>query len=791
MHIDFVEIANFRKLLSVRIDISETTTLFVGANNSGKTSAMSALQKFLSPSRIPFDLYDFPLCHWSEIDAIGQRWIEARAAKQPIEFSGAEWAGVVPALDLWLYVEPGEFHHVRDILPTLDWAGGKLGVRMRFEPSDTQGLPSEGRNALFNDFLAAHDAAESVRAAATKAPSLSKTDFTVWPTSLSDFLRRHLTKHFKIRVYLLDPAAIKAPEGHEVCLQTLAEDSLPVEGNPLSGLIRVNDIPAQRGFADTQPSNDDEYAAIGRNSTRLSEQLRSYYKKHLDPTDRPHPDDLEALQAIEFAQNAFDQRLTNSFAGAFGEVEKMGYPGVTDPRPKISTRLKVTDGLDHAAAVSFEVDAIGEDGSTPPALRLPEDHNGLGYQNLISMTFLLMRFRDAWMHVGKAAKPPGEERFEPLHLVLIEEPEAHLHAQVQQVFINNAYAILRNRPNLGTNKTLCTQLIVSTHSSHIAHEVPFDRMRYFRRLPAGMPARMPVATVINLSNTFGSEKDTERFVTRYLRAQHADLFFADAAILVEGPAERMLLPNFVRAKHAFLNHCFVTILEIGGSHAHRLRSLIEKLELLTLVVTDLDSLDPASHASVQPAPGAKQVTGNATLKTWLPELSTVDELYAVSEDKKTRLGDELFAVRVAFQMPLGVVVPKPSAKDTAYPYTFEDALAFENLAFFKTLEGGGLVAKFRNAITEGATAAEIGKAMWDALKTGKKAEFALDIIDTEKFDDLNVPAYINEGLEWLETRLRKKQREILLKPPAEDGKARGGFADGGAPDDPMVQDPPQ
>ena len=63
----------------------------------------------------------------------------------------------------------------------------------------------------------------------------------------------------------------------------------------------------------------------------------------------------------------------------------MGYPGVTDPRPKVSTRLKAIDGLNHSAAVSFEVDVLNEDGVATPLLQLPEDNNGLGYQNLISM----------------------------------------------------------------------------------------------------------------------------------------------------------------------------------------------------------------------------------------------------------------------------------------------------------------------------------------------------------------------------------------------------------------------
>ena len=74
-------------------------------------------------------------------------------------------------------------------------------------------------------------------------------------------------------------------------------------------------------------------------------------------------------------------------------------------------------------------------------------------------------------------------RVEPLHLVLIEEPEAHLHAQVQQIFIKKAYAVLRAHKDLGQNKQLRTQLLVSTHSSHVAHETSFACLRYFSAPP--------------------------------------------------------------------------------------------------------------------------------------------------------------------------------------------------------------------------------------------------------------------------------------------------------------------
>ncbi len=766
MHIEFVEIANFRKLLSTRVDLSATTTLFVGANNSGKTSAMLAMRRFLSPRRCAFEMHDFTLCHWPTIIALGDRWIAARNAGEVVDLVVTPWVGSLPTLDLWLYVETGEMHHVRDLIPTLDWEGGRLGVRLRYEPKDLK--------LLYKDFMGAISDAEAMRAAAVALvaaenpganPQPAPPKLTIWPTNLIDFLGKRLSSHFTIRAYPLDPARLEPPAKSQARPQGLPLTSLPIEGDPLKGLIRVHDIPAQRGFGEEQSGDEDDDTSTTSSSNRLSDQLRSYYSKHLDPTKGPDPQDLGALQAIEAAQDAFDKRLTESFTAAFTEVEGMGYPGVTDPRPRVSTRLKAIDGLNHSAAVSFEVDVIAEDGVTLPLLRLPEANNGLGYQNLISMIFRLMSFRDAWMRVGKASKGATITNTEPLHLVLVEEPEAHLHAQVQQVFIKKAYDVLRAHDDLIGNEKLRTQLVVSTHSSHVAHETSFSCLRYFRRLPAGMIAKVPVSTVINLSEVFGAGSETERFVTRYLRAQHADLFFADAVILVEGPAERILIPNFIRAKYDELNQCYITLLEIGGSHAHRLKSLIDHLGLLTLIVTDLDTLDKTGGASVQPAKGAGQKTDNATLKTWVPATDDIDALMDASAATKTlgEVDDPLFAVRVAYQVPVSITPPGGTAMETAYPYTFEDAFVFENLDFFSKFAGNGLVRKFRDAINAGGGVTTIGNRMYIDLKSGKKAEFALDVIEAEGFDDLTVPRYIAEGLEWLLAQLKKKRVEILPK----------------------------
>ncbi len=722
---------------------------------------MVALRHFLV-DRGKVSTHDFTLSHWQGINAIGSRWASAVEGGESEPPSLAEWGDVLPFVDVWLDVANDEIHYVSRLLPTLEWQGGLLGVRLRFEPKDILELHKEYITAI-NDVKA------------TRAADSAELNVKLWPQNMIEFLDRRLRSLFVVRGYVLDSTKCLPPESGIAKPQPLPHDAEAIEGDPFEGLIRIDEITAQRGFSDStvkndQPGGDAAKNAARRESRRLSEQLRAYYTDHLDPFDRPDASDLSALKAIENAQAAFDERLEACFQSALKEVEGLGYPGVTDPRLKISTRLRPTDGLDHDAAVQYQVDSVPA-GTPAQPLLLPEDYNGLGYQNLISIIFRLMSFRDGWMRVGKAGKSKnpgadGELMLPPLHLVLVEEPEAHLHAQVQQVFIRKAYAILRAHSDLGDSKSLVTQLVVSTHSSHVAHETAFECLRYFRRLPAVIAGEVPITTVVNLSEVFGKPDDTQRFVTRYLRATHCDLFFADAAILVEGPAERMLVPHFVRTYFKSLNQCYVTWLEIGGSHAHRLEPLIKHLGLHTLVITDLDAANASSKVAEPPMRGKSQITANATLRSWAPQCDDIDKLLDLPDADKVLTYDPLFAVRVAYQCPVRVTIGEKHNLE-ALPSTFEDALVFENLTLFSTLEGGGLIKKFRDAIQAHGDPDSLGQALFDGLRGGKKAEFALDLLELKDTDKLRVPTYIDQGLGWLGAQLKKKQAVILVatEPP--------------------------
>lgn len=736
MKIAFVEIQNFRKLKACRIEIAEQETIFVGANNSGKTSAMDALILFLKKNRRKnFATTDFTLSNWSSIDKLGAQWTAASDEKES-DLTFESWLPFLPAIDIWIKVDEKNIHRVVQLLPTLDWSPEELlGVRLVFAPKKVE--------QLYKDFRESYKLAR----AAEDASSKKESSLSLWPNSLREFLDQELHNHFEVKSYILDPAQCHVPEKGMAKPQSLPADSDPIEKEPFDGLFKIDVISAQRGFSDPK-TEDDSHSGFAS----LSTQLRQYFVKHLDPSNTPGPGDVEALEAIEEAKTIFDKKLTTSFQPAIGELEGLNYPGFSDPRISLTSKISPVDSLDHKTAVQF--DLPGTD-----ALSLPEKYNGLGYQNLISMVFSLIRFRDEWMRVGKAAKnqDAASAAIEPLHLVLIEEPEAHLHVQVQQVFIKKAYKVLRGHAAL-EDSSFSTQLIVSTHSSNLAHESNFTCLRYFRREPATKQGEIPIATVVNLSKTFGDEDETSKFATRYLRTTHCDLFFADAAILLEGAAERMLVPHFIRTKFPKLDQSYISLLEIGGAHAHRLKRLLETLGILSLIVTDLDSIEASSTFKALPERGKGYRTGNDTLKCWVPKKESLDDLLDLTNDAKET---EDHLIRVAYQCPITLKYKEGEDEEEAIPYTFEDSLALMNLELFRGYdEAKGLLKKLKSALMKD-TLKDACQDMFTNLEKGSKAEMALELLYLTEPDSVRPPTYISDGLKWLEESLENRKVDVL------------------------------
>jgi predicted ATP-dependent endonuclease of OLD family len=779
MKISFVEIQNFRKLKSCRIEFGKTETLLVGANNSGKTSAMQALIKFLgcnssSSVAVNFKLEDFTASNWKIIDEIGNAWARIDPAENTVDLEKAKWNSILPALDIWLTVEANELQFVSEFIPTLGWLGGNLGIRLILEPIKKE----KGLENLYKDFKESFITAKSVQASAKKKA------LKLWPETLCHFLNgkkeSQLLAYFKIAVYILDPCKLQSPDkiNNIAMPQETPQNREALDRNNLDSLFHVDIIEAQRGFSDGI-----------QHGSQLSSQLRDYYDKHLDLEDMPDPSDVEALTSMQKAQHIFDSKLHDSFKDPLEELAQLGYPGLDNPKPTINTKITPQDGLSHNSAVEHSL--CDDDG-----MKLPESYNGLGYQNLISMAFKMMSFRDEWMRKGKMGERPGNMKkpIPRLHLVLIEEPEAHLHTQVQQVFIKKAYMTLMNHALLRNKIDFSTQLIISTHSSHIVSGADFTNLRYFHRLPAKNKNEVPISAVVTMTDTFGEsivkkklteEEQTKRFATRYIRATHCDLFFADAVILVEGSAERMLLPHFIKRKYKVLDSSYISILEVGGSHAHRLKPLIEKLGIPCLIITDLDSgAAEGRHKAVRPERGKGYVSNNNTLKKWIPATSKLDELLDKAEaDKiqKNAATNQEF-IRVAYQIATQI---KINDKNEEYiPYTFEDAFVCKNMGLFKSASDDGAIKEFHETVMASSSTNDLAEKMFDIIKgtltsSGgrseglNKGEFILDIVYSNFFDSLEVPTYIEEGLKWLEDIMRiRRDGNVVLTTEAKSTSAK-------------------
>ena len=725
MRISRLYIGNFRKLKCCRIDMDKKETILVGANNSGKTAAMNALVWFCKAGRY-FKTKDFTLPNWDAINQIGLDWINTKDPMD-IDLTTARWNDYLPFLDVWISLEndPEEnVNLVSQLFTSLEDVPKQVGVRVRFEPDNMKNL--------YSDFISEYQNSQKIQEG-------RETHLEIYPKNLHDFLEhedsKNLNKYFKLKYYRLNETLLNEDIPQECPERDLGTDVL-------RDIIKIDTISAEREFADPQAGS-----SFGLNT--LSGQLQDFYRNHISPTNNLTAGDVNLLKAIEDANEAFNENLKIGFHEAINELSELNYPGYMNPDIEIQSKLKPEEGIRHESAVRFRINQ--RDNAMAHAMHVDESYNGLGYRNLLSMYFRLMQFRKNWLNQNKRRQEENASKsIEPIHLVCIEEPEAHLHAQAQKVFVKMAYDTLIK--DVEDNPSRRTQLIISTHSNHVVLGVDFDHVRYFKRYHDNHLG-IPVSDVVNMTSVFGNDDETKRFVTRYIKLTHCDMFFADGIIMVEGSAERILMPIFLN--RSALRNKYVSVIEISGAHAHRFKRLVEKLGISTLVITDLDA------SGRKPMRGKNQKTTNSTLKSWIPQKESVDELLDLADSDKVREN-----VRIAYQTPIKV---KYKSKRTVeiIPYTFEDALAFANMdAFIKTdgIKGNGLTNKFREAFKQG-TAGKCHKKLLSAMyeNHGKKAQLATDILmwsDVENGEHeangnagLNTPNYIREGLEWLNNRL--------------------------------------
>ncbi len=165
------------------------------------------------------------------------------------------------------------------------------------------------------------------------------------------------------------------------------------------------------------------------------------------------------------ADKAFNGVYNNIFQEVINNVKDFGGIQDGDSEIKILSLLQSKNLLEGNTKVVYH--ASNEQ-------FLPENHNGLGYLNLINMIFELRILINEFK--GDPKKRPAD-----INLLFIEEPEAHTHPQMQRIFITNIKKIIGADIKRDDGEVRKLQTIISTHSSHIVADSDFDDIKYLKK----------------------------------------------------------------------------------------------------------------------------------------------------------------------------------------------------------------------------------------------------------------------------------------------------------------------
>lgn len=379
---------------------------------------------------------------------------------------------------------------------------------------------------------------------------------------------------------------------------------------------------------------------------------------------------------------------------------------------------------------------------------IPEGQFGLGYSNLMAIIGELIDYIDRYSNDDFHSK---------INLICIEEPEAFMHPQMQEIFIkhiDDAVSYLLEN----TEKTINSQLIITTHSSHILNSKihsgnSFNNISYITDVDNS-------SNVVNLNDikVMGNieeeklngetKKEAEKrkrkelkFLKKHIKYKVSELFFSDAVIFVEGITEEILLSYHIDEDEN-LNKYYISIFNIDGAHGHIYHPLIKLLKVPTLIITDLDikrnKLEKEKFKQVENLDNTK-TTNNTIIKfNDGPDINEIDEYFK---------NDNLY---ITFQDKI----------NNYYPTSFEEAIILTN---YNNPILNSALKKTKPQIYKGILGKEknkenIKKQSYKLQRklTKSKSDFANELLyelitnESDSGDNsFTYPNYITEGFNWL------------------------------------------
>ena len=474
-----------------------------------------------------------------------------------------------------------------------------------------------------------------------------------------------------------------------------AEDKQIKKQKELSELFPFHIIQAERRLGED-----------GTQDNSLSSLISDFFDMSEDELDPSVSEKVKELRVIVETANKNVQQQSDSILSALvSNAVGFGYPNGEELQLGVTTQLSIDDQIKNQTQLSYTAGTSNE--------RLPSTYNGLGYKNLIKMEFLLAAFAKKVEKCGDSCIP----------LLFIEEPESHMHPQMQHAFAEYLEAFLAKITSIGI------QTLLTSHSAHIANTMVFSKIRYAQKTKTGV--------IYKNLNTFAQDNSSNiDFIRKYLTITKCDLFFADKAIFVEGASERLLLPDMIDkcakagnfdSQEYKLPAQYYALVEIGGAYAYKFIPFAEFLGIPCLILTDLDSVSGQKgangriyYSSVPVSRG--ETTSNETLKWW------VRKKKEIPEDDNTQIAlTDITSMSPADKTRCRCHIEFQTTENGLCGHSLEEAIRNVNRTYY------GL----------GDTPTE------DDLEFSgkKKTDFALNLIC--ECEDYAVPAYIKNGLVWL------------------------------------------
>jgi len=470
-----------------------------------------------------------------------------------------------------------------------------------------------------------------------------------------------------------------------------SENMDEVDFSDVEKLLQCHFIEAQRDLEDSKSSN-----------TKLSSIFQKEYDHRTKNEDNSSD---ELIEVTDTANEEIEKKLNIFFKDFVDSFKEFGFPGIDNERLELQSNIVVENLFKNNVRLVYNHnDNI-----------LPEKYNGLGYKNLMYIISKILSFEI--LHQNNKCD---------LNLLFIEEPEAHMHPQMQRVFIENITNFLRI-------KNFNVQVIITTHSSHILTNAEFESIRYF--------SKNSYSSVVKDLKKFSddlNELQTLEFLKQYLTLDKSELFFADKAILFEGVVERLMMPIFINKLDSQngtkLSEQYISYIKIDGAYMNKFKELLEFLDIKTLIITDIDSINiNDSRKKVEITDDITLETSNVCLKQWLPKKDKIQDLLNASDDEKI---DN--KIRVAYQTKL-------NEDDLKCGRSFEEAFILDNLQY--VLNEKEQLLSIKNKLSIYTTTEEIKLNSYNIAKSIKKTDFAFDLLSNQ--NNFDVPNYIKEGLVWL------------------------------------------